>query len=176
MRTNRILAALFAVAGLLAASAASSGAGFEDEDEARKWQEMEVEFPAFPKQEGLIAFYVSAVTENRFFVDPGSISIGGDGVVRYVLVVESGAGARNVSYEGMRCEARERRLYAFGRSDGAWSKSRNSQWERVREAAGNRHHAALFQEYFCPGGVIVSSADEARDALRRGGHPSVKRW
>ncbi|MBS1190697.1 MAG: putative lipoprotein [Rhodocyclaceae bacterium] len=151
----------------------ANAADFEGDDAVRKWEEVEVRLPPPPQPAGLVAFYVSAATDNRFFIDLDSVSSGSDGVVRYTLVVVSAAGVRNVSFEGMRCETRERRLYAFGRSDGTWSKSRNNQWERVRESASNRHHAALFQDYFCPDGVIVRNADEARDALRRGGRPST---
>lgn len=143
--------------------------GIQDGSEVRKWQEAAVEFPAFPRHEDLLAFYVSAATDNRFFVDGSTLSIGGDGVVRYVLVIEAAGGARNVSFEGMRCETRERRIYASGRVDGTWSRSRNDEWKKIPSLAANRHHAALYFDYFCPGGSVVGSVDEVRDALRRGG-------
>ncbi|MGV0949835.1 MAG: CNP1-like family protein [Azonexus sp.] len=147
-----------------------------DEDEGKdrdvkRWQEKLVELPAAPLQENLLPFYVSAATDNDFFVDGTSLTVGSDGVVRYVLVVQTAGGARNVSFEGLRCETRERRVYAFGRLDGTWSRSRNETWQRIRDVPANRHHAALYIDYFCPGGAIVLGADEALDALRRGGHP-----
>lgn len=149
----------------------------DDDGEAVKlWQEVEFQFPAAPRPENLQGFYVGAATENRFFIDVSSLSVGGDGVVRYTLVILSPEGARNVTFEGMRCETKERRVYASGRLDGSWSKSRVSQWSRIQEVYGNRHHAALFLEYFCPDGVIVNNAEQAREALRKGGHPSAKRW
>ena len=146
----------------------------EDKD-TRRWQERVVDLPAEPLPENLLPFYVSAATDNEFFVDGTSLTVGPDGVVRYVLVVQAAGGARNVSFEGLRCETRERRVYAFGRLDGTWSKSRNENWQRIRDVPANRHHAALFYDYFCPGGAIVAGADEARDALRRGGHPESRR-
>lgn len=167
-------ASLLAI-GLLVSPIEEALAGFEDDYDVKRWEEVEVQLPPPPKQEDLLAFYVSAATDNRFFVDPASITVGGDGVVRYTLVVVTPSGGRNVSFEGMRCETRERRLYAFGRADGAWSKSRNNQWERVKEAVNNRHHAALFLEYFCPDGVIVRNAGEARNILRRGGRSPAGR-
>jgi hypothetical protein len=148
----------------------------EDEDkDTRRWQERVVDLPAAPLPENLLPFYVSAATDNEFFVDGTSLTVGPDGVVRYVLVVQAAGGARNVSFEGLRCETRERRVYAFGRPDRTWSKSRNENWQRIRDVPANRHHAALFYDYFCPGGAIVAGADEARDALRRGGHPESRR-
>jgi len=148
----------------------------EDEDRGTKRsQEKAVDLPAAPLPENLLPLYVSAATDNDFFVDVVSLTVGPDGVVRYVLVIQSAGGARNVSFEGLRCETRERRVYALGRLDGTWSRSRNESWQRIRDVPANRHHAALFYDYFCPGGVIVLGVDEARDALRRGGHPESNR-
>ena len=76
----------------------------------------------------------------------------------------------------MRCEAREYRIYASGRLDGSWSKARKNEWVRIQEAYANRQHAALFLDYFCPVGVIVHDAAEARSSLVRGGHHDIQRW
>lgn len=146
-------------------------ADFEEDYENRKWQEVAVQLPEAPRPANLIAFYVSAATENRFYIDSLSLSVGSDGVVRYTLVIETPGGARNVTYEGMRCETRERRIYASGHADGGWAKSRRNDWVRIQDVYANRHHAALYLEYFCPVGTIIRDAAEARLALRRGGHP-----
>lgn len=160
--------------GLLGLASALSVQAYPDDSEPKAWAEQEVVFPSAPRQENLVPVYVSAGTENRFLVDLASVSVGNDGVVRYTLVVDTGQ-ARNVTYEGMRCETRERRLYASGRLNGSWSKSRNQEWEKIREAAVNRQYATLFLEYFCPWGVIVGSTAEAVGALKSGGHPTMKR-
>lgn len=139
-------------------------------------EEMEARLPPFPREENLLPFPVSALTENRFFIDGESISVGSDGVVRYTLVVTSVAGARNITYEGLRCSVAERRIYAFGRADSTWSRARSSQWAGFHGVAVNRHHAVLFQEYFCVNGSAVRHADEARSALRSGGRSSVQQW
>lgn len=145
-------------------------ADFDEEYEIKTWTEVAVTLPPAPRQDDLVQFYVSAATDNLFFVDRSSISVGEDGVVRYVLLIQAGGGARNVSYEGIRCLTREHRIYASGRRDGSWSKSRNNAWTKIQEVYANRHNAALFQDYFCPSGNIVINADEARTALRSGGH------
>jgi hypothetical protein len=147
----------------------------DEEERSGPWQESEIVLPAAPRQENLIPLYVSAATENRFFVDGASLSVAGDGVVRYTLVVQAPEGGRNVSYEGIRCETREKRIYASGRQDGTWSKARTNQWVLILDAYANRQHAALYLEYFCPIGAIVQNADEAHDALKKGGHPLIRR-
>lgn len=161
---------------LLCASQYVLAAGFDSEYEEKRWEEIETQIPAFPSAEGLTSFFVSASTDNKFMVDRESIAVGADGVVRYTLVIASLSGAQNVSYEGLRCSSAERRLYAFGRSDKTWSKARSNQWTRIQESTLNRHHSALYYEYFCPNGIIVRDADEARSALRLGGHPLSPRY
>lgn len=164
----------FFVLALMMSQAVFSADDFDDEYESKSWQELEVKLPPAPVEASLIPFDVSAVTVNRFFVDGKSIDVGADGVVRYVLVVLSGEGGENVTFEGMRCETRERRIYAAGRSDGSWAKFKSNQWEKIRDAYGNRHHAALFLEYFCPGGVIVRDSAEAISWLKKGGYAPAR--
>lgn len=146
----------------------------DDEDEAylpKTWKELDIEFPPPPAEGNLEPIYLNEVARNQFFVDTESLRVDSDGVVRYVLVVLTPGGARNVSYEGMRCETREWRIYASGRSDGTWSKARRAEWLPIRDEYVNRYHAALFLDYFCVGGVIVDNVEAARKALRRAGQP-----
>jgi hypothetical protein len=158
---------------LMAVCAVGTAAAAARDADEKPADEIEVKFPAFPQPENLIPFVVSATTDNEFMVDGESLNVSGNGVVRFTLVIVSPSGARNVSYEGINCATGERRLYAFGRSDGTWSKARNDQWTRIAENTLNRHHAALFTEYFCPVGATLRDADDARRALRSGGHPST---
>lgn len=150
-------------------------ADFEEDYETKRWQEMEVQLPAPPQEATLQPFYVSAASANTFWIDLATLSVGSDGVVRYVVLILTPEGGRNVTFEGMRCESFERRIYASGRRDGAWSKSRNNEWSRIKDEVANRYHAVLYLEYFCPGGVIVRDTAEAREALRGGGHPDNRR-
>lgn len=172
---RRLLAVSLLTLLALAPCAGATEREQDEDDSPRQWQELDVQFPSPPVGDALIPLYVSAATANRFYIDGSSLSVGGDQVIRYVLVVETPGGARNVTYEGMRCESRSRRIYGSGRPDGTWSKARNSEWVRILDAYANRQHAALFLEYFCPFGNSVRTAAEARDALVRGGHPDVRR-
>lgn len=164
-----IVARLLAVL-LLALAAVGAQAGFGDAQEPA-WEEGEAKLPAFPRDADLLEFYVSAATANRFFIDAKSLSPGDDGVVRYALVVTTSGGATNVTFEGIRCRAFEYKLYATGRADRSWSMVRDPVWRPVENKPMNRHHAALSRDYFCPLGNPIRSADEGRDALRRGKHP-----
>lgn len=144
-----------------------------DDPDAPQWQEEAVTPPAFPNDANLLPFYVSEVTTHGFFIDATTLSVGKDGVVRYVLVVRTSGGATNISFEGLRCETLEFRIYASGRADGSWAPVRKDVWRRIENKPVNRHHAALSRDLFCPGGVILKNPDEGRNALRLGKHPDA---
>jgi hypothetical protein len=146
-------------------------APFAEEFEEKPWQEVEVQLPPYPEETGFYSFYVSPTAENRFFVDIQTLSVGQDEVVRYILMVVSPSGAKNVSFEGMRCREKAYRIYALGRSDGTWSKTRHERWLPVPAAVSNRHHAALYAEFFCPGGSINYRVEEILKAIKKEGRP-----
>lgn len=169
---NRSL--LFAVtAVLVTASAWGANAQMDESDEPEPAapQEAAVEFPAYPTAESLLPFDAGSASGNRFLIDQKSISVGADGVVRYVLVVRSPSGVENVSFEGLRCETVQRRLYATGRSDRTWSRSRNDNWMEISSSTVSLPHNALARLYLCDHGLPIRSAKEGVDALRRGGPP-----
>ena len=140
---------------------------FEFENE-KPWLELSAQLPPPPKPENLVGFDVSPATQNKYFVDTASIRVGEDKVVRYSVVIEAAGGAKNVSFEGMRCATGERRLYAYGQPDGSWSKARNAGWEGIKFRSPLSYHKALYEDHFCPDGINVRNANEAVRSLRRG--------
>lgn len=158
--------AILAATALLALATAHAQSRFEEDfdDKDKPWQEVAVQLPAPPQDGDLAPFYVSATATQSFAIDTRSVSLGEDGVIRYTLVAVSNNGAKNVSYEGIRCATYERKLYAFGRQDGSWSRSRRDQWERISSNAANRQHAALAKDFFC---MEKSIAGRAQDMVRR---------
>ena len=119
----------------------------------------------------LIEFDKSAAADFGYFIDPQTLSVDKDGVVRYVLVARSMSGAQNVTYEGLRCASAEHRFYAFGRADGTWSRSRSG-WRSLVQ--GQPLQRILYADYFCPQKVAILNAAEGVRALRDGGHPFAK--
>lgn len=141
--------------------------------EIKPWAEMQAQLPAYPRDGDLIAIDVSAVTPHRFFVDGASVSLDGDGVVRYTLVVKTGGGATNVSFEGIRCAAFEYKIYAIGGADRNWVRARNPQWRRIAYQAVNAQHHTLHSEYLCRGKHMMESAAQIVQALRSGPRKAV---
>lgn len=139
----------------------------EDFDSKEKpWQEIAIQLPLPPKVENLLPFYVSPTATQSFSIDTLSLSVGADDVIRYTLVATSETGAKNVSYEGIRCSSYEKKLYAFGQTHGGWSRSRRDQWERISTNTPNRQHAALAKDYFCLELVVAGTAEEMVERIR----------
>jgi hypothetical protein len=146
-----------------------------EEPEKEEWKDEQPDPPAFPLDSNLIPFAVSGGSSNRFFIDRNSLSIGSkDGVVRFTTVIKSESGVRNVLFEGIRCDTREKKLYATGRDDGTWSPAHSSDWQAVEYKNLNGYHRLLFSDFFCPAKLRVTSVDEAVKALKAGIHPMAK--
>ena len=162
---------LFFALTFMLISVESEASSFDNEYEEKPWSEIEVQMPAFPQKENLIAFKVGAIDDTQYLIDGNSLSVGSDSVIRFTLVVVSSAGAQNVSYEGMRCATAERRFYAFGRSDRTWSKARSNHWMSI-QGSSNNPHVELFVNFFCTVGIYsISNAEDAIRVLRNGGNP-----
>ena len=138
-----------------------------DFEQDKPWVEVAAQLPAYPKTENLLPFVVSSATPHQYFIDAASISVDADKVVRYTVVIEAKGGAKSVSFEGLRCESGERRLYAYGHPDGTWSKARNPGWEGINFHSLLSYQKALYEDYFCPDGIQVRNSQEAIDNLRK---------
>ena len=169
MRKSRPLR--YAAAFLLLAVAVWPAASqlFRDTDfdeEKVPWKEIEAQIPPYPKPDNLIPFEPSAATPHRYYIDAASLSLGEDGVTRYTVVIKAAGGATNVTYEGVRCETREQKYYATGRTSG-WTRVRNPQWRRIEDQPVNRHHYVLYREFFCPTGHAAAKPRDVLEALKR---------
>jgi hypothetical protein len=168
MNASRAAAAVLAC--VLASSAVAQWRQFEADfdDQEKPWKEVEAKLPAYPKAENLLGVDAGAATPHKFFLDALSISVGEDGVVRYSLVVKTAGGSTNVSYEGIRCEMRQQKVYAMGHANGTWARARDPQWRRIEYQEINRHHGALYAAVLCHGKEPVRDAREAINALKYG--------
>jgi len=121
----------------------------EDLPEPEMWKEGGVQLPPYPQEEDLLEFWVDDPQERfRYLIDGKNLSVGADGVVRYTLVIRSPRGADNVSFEGMRCDTREFKTYAYG-ARGEFKPIKAPVWERLKKTGPYRYHLNLRQLYFC---------------------------
>ena len=142
------------------------------DENTKAWKEVQGQIPPYPKPENFVPISLGTTSSNRFFVDYASVTASEDGVVRYSIVVKSPAGAETISFEGMRCSTGERKLYAFGRSDGKgggeWSRNRYPKWEAIQRNSLNDFRRVLFHHYFCTVEGAVKLSDIQRN-LKSGG-------
>jgi hypothetical protein len=143
----------------------------KNEERLKQSEEQAVAPPPLDKRRLVeVKFGLAADTDFHYYVDPGSVSVGADRIVRYALVARSPSGVESVTFEGIRCPG-EYRVYAVGRPDGSWA-GRPSEWRTiVRDPRVSQ--ATLARQYFCPGRQAIASGEEGQKALRAGGHPGV---
>ena len=144
---------------------------YELDQEKKPWEELQTQLPPLPKPENLLKFDVDAITTNNFYVDAASLSIGEDKVVRYTMVVKTGGGATNVSFEGIRCDGRQVRVYAFGQANNQWSRARNPGWRDISQRDLNGYHNVLYRSFLCTQSRNreASNVKEIIASLKRGG-------
>jgi hypothetical protein len=136
----------------------------EGEKPSKTWLDSPVQLPAAPATDNLLRFYSN--DNQSFYIDSQSLAIVADGSLRYTIVSVSQSGAKNVSYEGLRCDSYEKRLFAFGRADGSWSASRRNVWDAISNKGINQQHATLAWDFVCEGGSIAGSVDKILQRIR----------
>ena len=122
------------------------------------WREVAPAPPAL-RTEGLIRIDMPQ-SNLRFGVDPASVSLGSDGVVRYVVVASSNTGAVNAFYEGIRCSTAEVRLYARHNPDSGWVLLSDGEWRSLHQTLPSRHSLILARTGICAGGAPNQSTTQ----------------
>lgn len=121
--------------------------------------------PAF-SEDRLIRFEVNPDSALIYGIDSQTLSISAaDRVVRYVVVVRSPSGGRNVFYEGIRCPTGEMKTYA--RHNGqAWVTVPDPQWSPML-GRPSRHTAQLARLGACEGTATPFRPADVLRALRQ---------
>ena len=155
---------LAALAFACAFGAASAQLNPADPD----WKEVEAPRPPALRTSGLVDLEVPGGSSLRFGIDPDSVAIGPDRVVRYVVVATSASGTVNAIYEGLRCNTGEVKVYARHNPDSGWVPARNSEWRPVHATANSRYSLQVARNGACMGhGPNGNAAQIVRD-LRSG--------
>lgn len=175
------VAATVAAALLLAGCGSPSGPARDsarvvgEEDPNRLPPEAKLELPAFPQDADLIQFYPGPLDSHRYYIDGKTLQVGADRIVRYAVVMRTSGGATNVTYEGIRCQTREKRLYAIGYPGKGWVAAKQSDWQPIQRGRVNEHQSFLYSEYFCTQGSVPVDRRSILGRLRQGlsGSPPI---
>ena len=154
------------VAGMLGMSFA---AWAQFNPDAMDWKEGEIPSPPAFDVGKLLVFDVSTGSSLVYGVDPATLRIGNDGIVRYVMVATSGSGARNVLYEGMRCSSGEFKTYARYSAEGVWRPVDKPEWRSMFGNMPSRHAVQFARTAACSNSAPTSSVEEIVRRLKTHG-------
>lgn len=156
------------VAGCGGSSAPREAEDVQEDGFRRPPAEVKLELPPFPRESDLVQFYPGPVGGHRYYIDATHLIVGPDRIIRYAVVMRTSGGATNTSYEGIRCQTTEQRLYATGYPGKGWVEAKTSDWVPIRSGRVNEHQAFLYSEYFCPYGAMPANKASIVNALREG--------
>jgi len=121
----------------------------DDEPVKKKWVEQKVFIPPYPVDKNLLAIALAERDTLKIYIDQTSLARGKDWVVRYILVIESQTGIRNVFYEGLQCSTYQYKTYAIGVTKKSLAPIRNPVWRRIPYLERNAIRHFLYSHYFC---------------------------
>jgi hypothetical protein len=123
------------------------------------WKEADTPPPPAFELKRLVRFEGPAYSSLQFAIDPATLNIGKDGVVRYVVVISSPSGTVNAMYEGIRCVTGEFKTYARHNPDSGWNKVQNAEWRSVFATSPSQHALRLAKQGVCTNAAPASSVE-----------------
>lgn len=136
------------------------------------WKESEAPAPKALNLNSLVPFEVATVSNLTWAMDPTTVTIVGDGLVRYVAVARSQSGVLNALYEVINCSNGTVKTYArivAKESDAAarsWTIVSDPQWKSLRELP-SKHALELAKQGVCTGDTAAQSVNEIVTSLKK---------
>ena len=123
------------------------------------WKETEAPPPPSFNKDKLIPIDMPSYVTMAFGVDPATLLISPDGIVRYVVVASNQTGSISAMYEGIHCSTGEVKTYARFASNGQWSLIKNPQWRDMYDTTlPSRHAKSLARQGICEGFALTASS------------------
>lgn len=121
------------------------------------WKEAEVPAPPKFDPKQLVSVDMPPYVSMQFGIDPATLAVTPDGIVRYVMVAVSPSGSVNAFYEGIRCATGEVKSYARANAHGVWTLVKEPEWRRLNDKQPSKHALALAQQGVCEGNAAAGS-------------------
>lgn len=131
------------------------------------WQESEVTAPTTFARERLLPLEMPPYVSLQFGIDPASLAITPDGVVRYVVVARSASGSVTAFYEGIRCATAEVKTYARANNEGIWTKPGMIEWRPLNANHPSKHAMVFARQGACDGATAANSVADIVRALKK---------
>lgn len=99
-------------------------------------------------------------------VDPATLAIGSDGVVRYVATMTNTSGSVSAVYEGIRCNTDEVKTYARWSASAQWTRTIDPAWKEINSNLPSKHAFAIARQGACETRLTRNSVAEIVRALK----------
>ena len=134
--------------------------------DASAWSEDTVPPPPRFSTDQLVPIDMPPYVTLRVGIDPETLFVGTDGVVRYVVVMRNSTGSEQAAYEGILCTKGEVKTYARFGAMGKWTAVEQPQWRPMTDNLGSRHAYAIAQQGGCDS-RLARHRDNILQALKR---------
>ena len=121
------------------------------------WKELDDPTPPAFSTDKLLPLDMPPYVSVKFGIDPTTLSIGEDRIVRYVVVTRNTSGTVNAMFEGISCAKGEVKTYARANDKGVWSKVAKPTWRGFTDNLPSKHAWVFAQQAACDGGAIAAS-------------------
>jgi hypothetical protein len=132
------------------------------------WKEAEAPTPPSFSSTQLLPVEMPNYVSLTFGVDPATLTITSDGIVRYVMVAVNASGSVNAMFEGIRCATGEVKTYARSNATRVWTNVKDPQWRNLTDNLPSKHALALARQGACDGrSTPASSTADIIKALKK---------
>jgi hypothetical protein len=128
---------------------AASGVSAQLMDEDPDWKEVEIPAPPAFRVDRLVALDMPRHISLKVGLDPDTLRVTPDGIIRYVMVATAASGSTYASYEGIRCVTGEVKVYARHGATGQWIPVKDPQWKPLNDNQPSPHALALARQGGC---------------------------
>lgn len=130
-----------------------------------EWEETVAPPPPAFSESRLLPIEMPPYMSLKFGIDPNTIALTRDGIVRYVVVAQNrNGGGVNAFYEGVRCSTGEMKSYARY-NNGTWQETKTPEWKRIDDL-NSRYIRALSTQALCRGNAPRNSVGDMVQNLR----------
>ena len=154
------------IVGLCLALVAASVAA-QTPAEVPQWVEDNAATPPAFSKDALIPIEMPSYVTLKIGIDPATVNVGSDGVVRYVVVMQNASGSLNAAYEGILCTKGEVKTYARAGASGNWVAIKQPEWRDLTDNLPSRHAYAIAKQGGCDARTSANR-EKTLQALKRG--------
>ena len=121
------------------------------------WKESEAPAPPAFTTDKLLPLAMPPYVSLAFGIDPATLEIAPDGIVRYVVVARNAGGSVNAMFEGIRCSTGEVKTYARAGNSRVWSVVAEPQWRGLTDNLPSKHAWVFARQAACDGRAAAAS-------------------